>query len=599
MIMVNAMTANTATNITASLGGVPATVIPGTDSGTTTSARTMIFQVINPPSGSQSATVSWTGSMNADVGVITVSGTDPTTPTSNGTFAASKSSPSATTSVTITSNPGDLTASIGYTSDVWVSPFTNQTLKWGLDSGVVGGDIGHGTGTATHTWTDQYAGQLHSVSGANFRAAGTPNYSLSVSPASQTVIQGNPTSYNLTITPVNGFTGQVTFSVSGLPSGANGTFSPNPATSTSALSVTTSTTTPAGSYPLTVTGVSGSLTHTVAATLVVTAPDFSLGTSPSSQTVIQGNPTSYNLTITPVNGFTGQSHVQRERTALRCQWHLRVPIRRPHHLCPLGDHEHHHAGWIVSLDRYRSQRQPLMHTVAATLVVTAPDFSLGTSPSSQTVIQGNPTSYNLTITPVNGFTGQVTFSVSGLPSGANGTFSPNPATSTSALSVTTSTTTPAGSYPLTVTGVSGSLTHTVAATLVVTAAPNFTLSGSPSSQTVVPGGSTTYSVTIAPTNGFTGQVTFSVGGLPTGATGSFSPNPATSISTLSVPTSVSTPIGTYPLTVTGTSGTLTHTATVTLVVNTTGQTAVVYDNKGKFRISVGRIQGNHACIRYR
>src|SRR4029077_11184012 len=100
-------------------------------------------------------------------------------------------------------------------------------------------------------------------------------------PASQTVIQGNPTSYNLTITPINGFTGQVTFSVSGLPSGANGTFSPNPATSTSALSVTTSTTTPAGSYPLTVTGVSGSLTHTVAATLVVTAPDFSLGTSPS------------------------------------------------------------------------------------------------------------------------------------------------------------------------------------------------------------------------------------------------------------------------------------------------------------------------------
>ena len=380
MIMV-AMTANTATNITASLGGVPATVIPGTDSGTTTSARTMIFQVINPPSGSQSATVSWTGSMNADVGVITVSGTDPTTPTSNGTFAASKSSPSATTSVTITSNPGDLTASIGYTSDIWVSPFTNQTLKWGLDSGVVGGDIGHGTGTATHTWTDQYAGQLHSVSGANFRAAGTPNYSL------------------------------------------------------------------------------------------------------------------------------------------------------------------------------------------------------GVSPSSQTVIQGNPTSYNLTITPTNGFTGQVTFSVSGLPSGANGTFSPNPATSTSALSVTTSTTTPAGSYPLTVTGVSGSLTHTVAATLVVTAAPNFTLSASPSSQTVVPGGSTTYSVTIAPTNGFTGQVTFSVGGLPTGATGSFSPNPATSISTLSVPTSVSTPIGTYPLTITGTSGTLTHTATVTLVVNTTGQIAVVYDNK--------------------
>src|ERR1019366_10584921 len=85
MIMV-VMTANTATNITASLGGVPASLIPGTDSGTTASGRTVIFQVINPPSGSQSATVSWTGSMTVDVGVITVSGADQTNPTNNGTF---------------------------------------------------------------------------------------------------------------------------------------------------------------------------------------------------------------------------------------------------------------------------------------------------------------------------------------------------------------------------------------------------------------------------------------------------------------------------------------------------------------------------------
>ena len=85
MIMV-AMSANTATNITASLGGVSATLVPGTDSGTTASARTMIFQVINPPSGSKTAIVSWTGSMTADVGVITVSGANQTTPINNGTF---------------------------------------------------------------------------------------------------------------------------------------------------------------------------------------------------------------------------------------------------------------------------------------------------------------------------------------------------------------------------------------------------------------------------------------------------------------------------------------------------------------------------------
>ena len=87
MIMVT-MSANNATNITAILSGVNGTLIPGTDSGTTATLRTLAFQVINPPSGSQAATVSWTTSMNADIGVITVSGADQTTPCTNGTFAA-------------------------------------------------------------------------------------------------------------------------------------------------------------------------------------------------------------------------------------------------------------------------------------------------------------------------------------------------------------------------------------------------------------------------------------------------------------------------------------------------------------------------------
>ena len=146
---------NNATNITASLGGVSGTLIPGTDSGTTAEIRTMIFQVINPPSGSQTATVSWTPSMHADVGVITVSGADQTTPVTNGAFAATNSAAAPTTSVTIVSNPGDLTASVGLTANTWLTPFTNQTLKWGIDAQVAGGDIGPGTGTTTHTWTDQ------------------------------------------------------------------------------------------------------------------------------------------------------------------------------------------------------------------------------------------------------------------------------------------------------------------------------------------------------------------------------------------------------------------------------------------------------------
>jgi len=212
--------------------------------------------------------------MNVDVGVITVSGADQTTPCTSGTFAASNSTPAPTTSVTIASNSGDLTASVGLTGGTWVAPFTSQTLKWGIDSSAAGGDIGPGTGTTTHTWTAQFYFQTHAVSGANFKAAVSApvDFTLSASPASQAVTPGGSTSYSAAINPTGGFAGQVTLSVSGLPSGGSGSFTPNPATASSTLSVTTSTSTPAGSYTLTITGVSGSLTHTTPVSLTVAAP---------------------------------------------------------------------------------------------------------------------------------------------------------------------------------------------------------------------------------------------------------------------------------------------------------------------------------------
>ena len=91
------------------------------------------------------------------------------------------------------------------------------------------------------------------------------------------------------------------------------------------------------------------------------------------------------------------------------------------------------------------------------------DFSLSTSPSTQTTTVGASASYTATVTPSGGFTGTVTFSVSGVPSGATSSFSPASVTTSgsSTLTVTSTTTTPTGSYPLTITGTSGSLVHRV------------------------------------------------------------------------------------------------------------------------------------------
>jgi fibronectin type 3 domain-containing protein len=101
--------------------------------------------------------------------------------------------------------------------------------------------------------------------------------------------------------------------------------------------------------------------------------------------------------------------------------------------------------------------------------------------------------------------------------------------------------------------------------------PDFTISATPGSETVAPGGTTSYTVTVTPQNGFTGSVAFSAGSLPSGASASFNPTSVSGSgsSTLTVTTTSSTPSGSYTLTSTGTSGSLSHSASVVLTVSAT------------------------------
>jgi len=207
-----------------------------------------------------------------------------------------------------------------------------------------------------------------------------------------------------------------------------------------------------------------------------------------------------------------------------------------------------------------------------TLVVdAAPNFSLSGSPSSQNITIGGSTSYTIDVSSLNGFSGTVALSVSGLPANASGGFSPSSVSGgsgTSTLNITTATNTPSGNYPLTVTGVSGDLTNTASVTLLLN---DFSISATPSSQTVTAGGSTNYTVTVGNINGFGGTVDLSANGLPSGATASFNPTSIDSIgsSTLTIATTSTMAASTNTVTITGASGSLEHGANVSLIVQPT------------------------------
>ena len=204
----------------------------------------------------------------------------------------------------------------------------------------------------------------------------------------------------------------------------------------------------------------------------------------------------------------------------------------------------------------------------ATRTVTVSNFSLSATPSSQAVSAGQNATYTATVTPSSGFTGTVNFSVAGLPSGATPAFSPASVagSGSTSLIVSTSAATPSGTYPLVISGTSGSITRTANVTLVVNG--DFAISATPASRTITRGQSTTYAVTLAADPGFAGPVTFTVTGLPNRATGAFNPASlaGSGTSVLTINTQKSTQKGTRTLTITGTGGGRAHSTTVTLVI---------------------------------
>jgi uncharacterized membrane protein len=134
-----------------------------------------------------------------------------------------------------------------------------------------------------------------------------PDFSVAASPSSASTSPGGTVSYSVSVGSSGGFSGSVSLSVSALPAGATATFTPASvvAPGSATFSVATSTSASPGSYPLTITGTSGSLVRTTSVTLIVNPPDFALSISPGSRNVSRGGSTSYTVSVSSLSGFTG------------------------------------------------------------------------------------------------------------------------------------------------------------------------------------------------------------------------------------------------------------------------------------------------------
>jgi len=385
------------------------------------------------------------------------------------------------------------------------------------------------TGSGTFTAT---AGSYSVSNSVNFSVTPVPAISLSVGPPSVTLVAGGaPQTISVTLTRTN-YTGAVTLSVTGLPTGVSATNTdPGTGNTGSIVLQASAAASLVGNQTVTVTA-SGSGVSAASATFSLTvspAPAISLGLGSSSVTLTAGGPSqTISVTLTRTN-YTGAVT-------------LSVPGLPSGVTATNTDPGTGNTGSIVlqaSAAASLVGNQTITVTASGSgvsaasaafslTVLPAPAISLGLGISAVTLTAGGPSQTVVVAITRTNYTGAVTLSVSGLPIGVTAnTTSPGTGNSGSIVLQASAGATAAFNQAITVTASgSGVSAASASITLTVTPAggPSISLSLGTSSVTLAAGGpSQTVSVTVTRTN-YTGAVTLSVTGLPTGVT-AISTNP--------------------------------------------------------------------------
>jgi hypothetical protein len=330
-----------------------------------------------------------------------------------------------------------------------------------------------------------------------------------------------------------------------------------------------------GSYPFTITGTTGAITHSIPATLVIgsVTPSFTLSPSPASITLLPNATTQNSSTIAVQshNGFNSPVALAISGCPANAGCAVTSPVTPPAN-----------GSVPATLTVTPSQTTPAgNYTVSvsgnsgaatATVGVTIQDFALSPAPAAVTVNRGTAGSSAVSVQSQNGFNQTVTVTLSNCPTGttclfSNGqpsmTFTPPAGGSiTGAVNIVTSATTPLGPTTLGVSAQVGADVHTTILALTVVQAPDFQLSVNPTSINFAKTqGQSSATITITSANGFSGNVTLTYSGCPVACTiqsPEAVPGGGSAGSTLTLMASAKSPAMSGTVTVTVTSGGLSH-----------------------------------------
>jgi len=377
-----------------------------------------------------------------------------------------------------------------------------------------------------------------------------PGFTLSAYPGSLTLNPGASGTTAITVTDRDGFTGNVTLAASNLPSGVTASFGTNPTSGTSVLTLTAGSSVVASQYyNVGVTGTSGSLTSTTFVPLTVSG--FALGVSPATLTLVQNSSNTATIAVTDVGGFGGTVSLAASGLPSGVTASFGTNPASGSSTLTLTAGTTAALGTATVTISGSSAGVASVTTTFALTVTPPPGFTLVAIPGNLAIANGAPGASIIDVIDVAGFSGGVTLAASGLPSGVTASFGTNPTTGSSVLTLIASPTAALGIVTVTITGTSaGAAPATATLILTITA---FTLSDSPGGLIVAQGASGASTITVTGAGGFTGSVTLTASGLPNGVTASFSPNPTTGSSVLTLTASPTAALGLVTVTITGSS----------------------------------------------